>query len=39
MFWNDPVYEKARALMAKKKQGETLDRDMREDVQTASPAA
>ncbi|HHI81612.1 MAG TPA: peptidase U32 [Rhizobiales bacterium] len=30
MFWHDPAYEKARALMAKKKQGETLDRDMRE---------
>lgn len=39
MFWNDPAYEKARALMATKKQGETLERDMREDVQTASPAA
>ncbi len=32
MFWNDPAYEKARVLMAKKKQGETLDRDMREAV-------
>lgn len=30
MFWHDPAYEKARAIMAKKKQGETLDRDMRE---------
>ncbi|HFC05033.1 MAG TPA: peptidase U32, partial [Rhizobiales bacterium] len=30
MFWNDPAYEKARAIMATKKQGETLDRDMRQ---------
>jgi len=32
MFWHDPAYEKARALMASKKQGETLERDMREEV-------
>ncbi len=31
IFWNDPQYEKARQLMAKKKHGEILDRDMRED--------
>jgi len=32
MFWHDPAYEKARLLMASKKQGETLDHDMREEV-------
>ncbi len=32
MFWHDPAYEKARELMATKKQGETLDADMREVV-------
>ena len=31
MFWHDPVYEKARQIMATKKQGETLDSDMRDD--------
>lgn len=30
MFWNDPQYAKARELLAKKKDGEMLDRDMRE---------
>ncbi|MBT5919475.1 MAG: peptidase U32, partial [Alphaproteobacteria bacterium] len=32
VFWHDPVYEKARTLLAKKKQGEMFDRDMRDDV-------
>jgi putative protease len=39
MFWHDPAYEKARQIMAGKKQGETLDRDMRQETQTDSPAA
>jgi len=39
MFWNDPAYEKARALMTQKKQGAMLDRDMRETVQVAEPIA
>lgn len=30
MFWNDPAYAKARDLLALKKHGELLDRDMRE---------
>ncbi len=30
IFWNDPQYEKARALLAKKKHGEMLDKNMRE---------
>ena len=30
MFWNDPQYEKARALLAQKKHGEMLEKDMRE---------
>lgn len=30
MFWNDPAYAKARALMASKKQGQLLEKDMRE---------
>jgi len=30
MFWNDPAYAKARELMAGKKQGQLLDKDMRE---------
>lgn len=30
MFWNDPQYEKARALLAKNKHGKLLERDMRE---------
>ncbi len=29
IFWNDPEFEKARVLMAKKKQGEMLERDAR----------
>ncbi len=33
MFWNDPQYAKAREMMAKKKHGEMLDRDMREKQQ------
>ncbi len=33
MFWNDPQYEKARAMLAKKKHGELLDRDMIEKVE------
>ncbi|MCK5285244.1 MAG: U32 family peptidase C-terminal domain-containing protein [Alphaproteobacteria bacterium] len=32
MFWNDSQYEKARALLAKKKHGEMLDRNMREET-------
>jgi putative protease len=32
MFWNDPEYERARELLAKKKHGEMLERDMREEV-------
>ena len=32
MFWHDPAYEKARQIMATKKQGETLDADMREEI-------
>lgn len=32
MFWNDPQYEKARGLLAKKKHGQMLDNDMRENV-------
>ncbi|HHL42940.1 MAG TPA: peptidase U32 [Hellea balneolensis] len=35
MFWNDPAYAKAREIMAKKKQGQMLDRDMRESVSAA----
>lgn len=35
MFWNDPEYAKARELLAKKKHGEMLDRDMRERVDAA----
>lgn len=31
IFWNDPQYEKARTLLAKKKHGEMLDRNMREE--------
>ncbi len=30
MFWNDPQYEKARTLLAGKKHGELLEKDMRE---------
>ena len=32
MFWNDPQYAKAREMMAAKKHGELLERDMRELV-------
>ena len=32
MFWNDPEYAKARALLAQKKPGQLLDRDMREET-------
>ncbi len=32
MFWNDPKYEKARSLLAGKKQGVMLERNMREDL-------
>ncbi len=32
MFWHDPSYRKARDILAKKKQGEKLETDMREDV-------
>ncbi|MEE9273427.1 MAG: U32 family peptidase [Robiginitomaculum sp.] len=35
MFWNDPAYAKARELIANKKQGQLLDKDMREDVSLA----
>ncbi len=38
MFWHDPAYEKAREIMATKKQGETLDHDMRQDVQNVDAA-
>ena len=31
VFWNDPIYKKARALLAKKKHGEMLDTDGREE--------
>lgn len=30
IFWNDPEYAKARKLLAKKKQGEMFDKDMRD---------
>ena len=35
MFWHDPAYAKARQLLATKKQGEMLERDMREDISAA----
>ncbi len=35
MFWHDPAYAKARTLLASKKQGEMLDKNMREDVSAA----
>lgn len=35
MFWNDPEYAKARELLAKKKHGEMLERDMREKIEAA----
>jgi putative protease len=31
MFWHDPSYEKARKLLAQKKQGEMFDKDMIEE--------
>lgn len=37
MFWHDPAYEKARQIMATKKQGETLDSDMREKLLESIP--
>jgi len=36
MFWNDPQYAKARDLLAKKKHGEMLERDMREKAATSA---
>ncbi len=39
MFWNDPAYAKARDLLATKKQGEMLDRDMREKKSATVDAA
>ncbi|WP_174233658.1 U32 family peptidase [Kiloniella sp. EL199] len=30
IFWHDPIYEKARTLLAQKKQGEMFDRDMKD---------
>lgn len=30
IFWNDPLYAKARDIMAQKKQGEMLDKNMRD---------
>ncbi len=38
MFWNDPKYETARALMADKKSGEMLTKNMRDDVIEARAA-
>ncbi|MDC1312253.1 U32 family peptidase C-terminal domain-containing protein [Burkholderiales bacterium] len=38
MFWNDPKYEAARALMADKKSGEMLTKNMRDDVIEARAA-
>ena len=35
IFWNDPLYAKARTLLAQKKQGEMFDRDMRDDIEAA----
>lgn len=35
MFWNDPAYEKARKIIATKKQGQMLEKDMRENVDAA----
>ncbi len=32
IFWNDPSYAKAREVMARKKQGEMLDKNMRDAV-------
>jgi hypothetical protein len=38
MFWNNPKYETARALMADKKSGEMLTKNMRDDVIEARAA-
>ncbi len=38
IFWNDPQYEKARALLAKKNHGELLERDMRQPPKGAEIA-
>ena len=35
MFWNDPAYAKARTMMASKKQGQLLDKGMRESLSAA----
>lgn len=35
MFWNDPAYAKAREIIATKKQGQMLERDMRENIDAA----
>ena len=35
MFWNDPAYAKARKIMASKKQGQMLNKNMRENVSAA----
>ncbi|WP_179188821.1 U32 family peptidase [Kiloniella majae] len=32
IFWHDPIYEKARLLLAQKKQGEMFDRDMKDET-------
>ncbi|WP_204248205.1 U32 family peptidase [Kiloniella spongiae] len=32
IFWHDPIYEKARTLLAQKKQGEMFDRDMKDEA-------
>jgi putative protease len=32
MFWHEPKYAKARELLAQKKQGEMLERNMRDDL-------
>lgn len=39
IFWQAPEYAKARELMKAKKQGEMLDRDMREDIDDANANA
>ncbi len=32
IFWHDPIYEKARILLAQRKQGEMFDRDMKDEA-------
>lgn len=32
IFWNDPIYAKARELLARKKQGEMFNTNMREEI-------